>query len=328
MHMRGSHVRNWIISYSALLSLFSCATILNKRVQKISISTAKNVKVIAVGKAVSADSAGSDSDSARSYYVQRSRDPLKVDVQIDSSNKSFYLKPKNSILFWLNFSTYGVGMLVDMTNPKRFAYRKSYHFTADDTLNIRYRFIPRRPKRTIAPFEKGAINFSLSQPAANIFNMQTIDGPYASGGIFGIEAGADFFYRRNHFLSVSMGAATDVLPVDYIGPGYIDRGSAIFGSVRENIVLRNFSLGYGLSVSKFFWEEYLNDTISISHSISNIALGLSFAAQYRVTKYLGFEFLYQPGLLNTSFKPAFAYQHYMSFGVIWKFPIRKAAGKF
>jgi hypothetical protein len=257
------------------------------------------------------------------FYANRRRAPLKVNLQIDSSNRSFYLRAKNSLAFWLNFSTYGLGMLVDLKNPKRFAYAKSYHFTADDTLNKRYRFIPIKAKRVLAPFKKGAINFSLSLPVGTIFNIRTIDGQYKSTGIFGIEAGVDFFYKFNHYLSVNAGAGTDVLPVDYIGPGYVDRSSAVFASVRDNIVLWKFSLGYGLNVSKFHWEEYSNDTFKIVHTLSNIALGLSFSAQYRLTKYFSFGFLYLPTLLNSGIKPALGYQHYMSFNVLWKFPLTK-----
>ena len=306
------------------MALFSCATILNRPLQKISISTDKSVTVISIDKAIVADSVLPYKDSSRIYYVKRSRDFLKVNLQMDSSKKSIFLKPKNSFAFWLNFSTYGIGMLVDLNNPKRFAYSNSYHLTASDTSNKIYRFIQIKEKRKIAPFNKGTINFSLSIPVTTIFKIKTINGQYESVGIFGLETGVDYYYKYNRYIAINIGAGTDVLPLDYFGSGYINRSNIIFASARDNFVLRKLNLGYGISLSKFLWNEYSNDTSKAGYSLSNIGLGLSFSAQYRITKKIFLGILYQPNLLNASFKPIFGYQHYLSFNVIWKFPMRKA----
>jgi hypothetical protein len=290
----------------------------------ISVSADKCTKLISIDEATLADSVLPYKDSSRKYYVRRSRDFLKVNLQIDSSKKSIFLKPKNSFAFWLNFSNYGIGMLIDKNNPKRFAYSNSYHLIAGDTSNKRYRFIPIKEKRKIAPFNKGTINFSLSLPVTTIFNIKTIHGQYESEGIFGLEAGVDYYYKYKHCLAINLGAGTDVFPYDYFGSGYIYRSNTIFVSARDNFVLKNFNLGYGINLAKYNWEEYSLDTSKIGYSLSNMALGLSLSAQYRITKHFSIGILYQPNLLNTSFKPTFGYQHYISLNVIWKFPIRKA----
>lgn len=321
--MKRHKTKSFIVFFSISLCLFSCATILNRPVQKISVSIDRSIKEISIEKATLADSASLCNDSVKEYFVKRSRASLKANLQIDSSKKTFYLKPKISFPFWLNYFNYGIGMIVDLNSQKCFAYSNSYHFTARDTSNKRYRFIPERKRRKIAPFLKGAINFSLSLSPITLFNINTIDGQYKSAGIYGIESGIDYFYKYNRNLSINVGAGTDVLPVDYIGPGYIYRGSTIFTNVRDNIALKNFSLGYGISLSRFNWEAYSNSTSKIEQSVSNISFGLSLSVQYRITKYLCIGILYQPNLLNTSFKPALAYQHYATLNVGWKFPIRK-----
>jgi hypothetical protein len=320
---RQQNIINIISIFSTSIVLFSCATILNSPVQKICVSADRNAKVLSIDKAILADSALPCKDSSRKYYVKRSRDFLKVNLQIDSSKKSIFLKPKNSFAFWLNFSTYGIGMLIDINNPKRFAYSNNYHFTAGDTANKRYRFKPIKAKHKIASFKKGAINFSLSIPFTTLFNIKTIHGQYESEGIFGLDAGIDYYYKDNRYLAINLGAGTDVLPVDYFGSGYIYRSNTIFASAQDNFVLKSFNLGYGISLSRFNWAEYSLDTSKIGHSLSNIALGLRLSAQYRITKYFNLGILYQPNLLNTSFRPTFAYQHYISLNVIWKFPIKK-----
>src|ERR1700730_6522555 len=128
--MARENVINLIIIFSTSLAVFSCATILNRPIQKISVSSDKSAEAISIDKAALADSILPEKDSSRKYYVKRSRDLLKVNLQIDSLKKSIYLKPKNSFAFWLNFSTYGIGMLIDLNSPKRFAYSNSYHLKA------------------------------------------------------------------------------------------------------------------------------------------------------------------------------------------------------
>ncbi len=140
-------------------------------------------------------------------------------------------------------------------------------------------------------------------------------GRYFSGGVLGIQYGIDYFYHENSFLSFAVGAATDVLPlnIDYFGNGYIERASALYTSLRNNMVIGSFDLGYGISFSRLFYTRITHgDTISMDKSIKTTGLGLSFSAHYRITRNLKVGFLYQPNLLNLNSSPTFSYQHYMA----------------
>ena len=161
-------------------------------------------------------------------------------------------------------------------------------------------------------------------PFTTVFNIIDSSGKYNSAGIFGLEAGADFFYRNNAYLSVNIGAATDVF-AEHIGLGYYEAGNTFYASVKNNNVAGRFDLGYGISLSKFKWTKISVDSFNTFYkSKKNINIGLSLSAQYRLGNTFRLGMLYQPGLINTNFKPAVNYQHYISLNCIWKLTIKKA----
>lgn len=298
-----------------ILSLFSsCATLLNNPVQKIFIATDNKVKVISVEKNVLVDSSLMGINAPRAYYIIRSNNSLKVNLEIDSIKKAIFLHPRNSFAYWFNiYCNYGIGMLVDKNNTRRYSYPVRNYLTVKDTSIKILRF---------APINKGTINLSLSLPFTTIFSIKTTNKQYISAGIFGFEAGLDYFYQKNRYISMNIGVATDKGITEYFGPGYIQIGNTIFTSVRNNYVVGSFDFGYGINVSQLKWiRTTIGDTINLDQSKRNIGLGLSFSTQYRVGNYFRLGVLYQPNLLNTGFKSAFHYQHYISLNLIWKLPI-------
>jgi hypothetical protein len=309
----------WLNKYAVvffMLLLSSCATIINQPLQKIYITTDKNVKVISVEKAVLMDSS-KHTNARKEYFVKRSNTPLIITVQADSTKKIIVLKSKNSFAYWYNIAAnYGIGMLVDRDNEKRFTYQQSSYISAEDTSIIIKRF---------APVKKGTVNLSFSLPFTTAFNIIDSSGKYNSAGVYGLEAGADYFYSCNNFLSLNIGAATDVF-AEHFGPGYYETGSTIYASVKNNNAIGSFDLGYGVNVSKLTWSKITLDSATTFYKrISNVNIGLSLSAQYRVANNCRLGVLYQPGLLNTSFKPAVNYQHYISLNLIWKLRIKKGS---
>ena len=312
-------MNKWIKTYAVVSFIFlfsSCATILNQPVQKIIITTGKNIKVISVEKAVLIDSS-KHTHTPKEYFLTRSNTPLIINVQTDSTKNIIILKPKSSFAYWYNIiSNFGIGMLIDKDNLKRYAYPKINYISVEDTgIAI----------KSAAPIKKGTINLSLSLPFTTVFNIIDSNGKYNSAGVFGLEAGADFFYKNNTNLSVNIGAATDLFG-EHIGIGYYETGNTFYVSVKNNTIIRRFDLGYGINVSKLKWTKITVDSVTTFYkSKSNINIGLSLSAQYRLGKYFRLGVLYQPGLLNTNFKPAVNYQHYISLNCIWKLAINKGS---
>jgi hypothetical protein len=204
-------------------------------------------------------------------------------------------------------------MLIDKNNPKRYAYSVRNYLKLQDTTIKRYRFVP---------IEKGTINLSLAPTFTTIFSIQAKDKKYNSVGVFGLEAGVEYFYRNNNYLSINLGTATDRFG-EYIGTGYVETATTLFTSLRNNNIAGSFDFGYGINASRQKWTMHTTgDTIKINESSKSIGLGLSLSAQYRVGSYFRLGVLYQPDILNTSFKPTLNYQHYISLNLIWKFPVR------
>ena len=97
----------------------------------------------------------------------------------------------------------------------------------------------------------------------------------------------------------------------------------LYLSIRNNKTFGNFNIGYGLSTSTFRWRgENRADSIYSSQSLNNTALGFSFSAQYRLGNYISVGAIYQPSIVNTNALTSLNYQHFMSFSLICKIPLK------
>jgi hypothetical protein len=293
--------------------LSSCATVLNKPVQKVFIATDKNVTVTSVERAVLVDSSLSSADI---YYVPRSNKPLIVHIKAGSNATSVKLKPTHSFAYWFNIiENYGIGMLVDKDNVKRYGYpARSYLSLEGDSIKI----------SRFAPIEKGSINLSLSPTLMNSFDIKATNKQYYSGGVFGMEAGVEYFYQRNKYLSFNTGAATTVFG-EYIGTGYYETGNVLFASVRNNFIAGRFDFGYGVNLSQLTWQKRYNDTAKVDEVTKNTGAGFSLSSQYRIGHYFRIGALYQPVLFKIKNGPVISYQHFLTLHLIWKLPLHTSS---
>ena len=100
-----------------LILLSSCATIVNHPLTDIRIHTTKPSKIIYKNDTIRTVS------NKAVLWVERKNETLSIVAMTDSITKTVEIKPKNSFMYWSNIWTnYGIGMLVDMDNPKRYSY--------------------------------------------------------------------------------------------------------------------------------------------------------------------------------------------------------------
>lgn len=121
-------MRQYLLLLLALLFLNSCATVLNGKTTKVNIHAPK-------GTIVTHDSATYQIDDD---YIQiitkRSKDSLRLTLSNDSILTPFAFQKRTSALLFLNLYTpYGAGFLLDLTNPKRFTYKRNLRFKIDST---------------------------------------------------------------------------------------------------------------------------------------------------------------------------------------------------
>ncbi|APZ46932.1 hypothetical protein BW723_11835 [Polaribacter reichenbachii] len=108
----------------------SCASILNKETTVVKISSDKKSKIIYLNDTLLI------SKKQIKLKPIRSNNPLNFSILRDSLKEDISLKRKLSPLFWLNITqNYGLGILVDLTNDKRFTYRHNLHFVTDSITN-------------------------------------------------------------------------------------------------------------------------------------------------------------------------------------------------
>jgi len=292
----------------------SCATLVNGPAQNIRIATDEKIRRVSVENALFVDSSARAPEGPRTYLVRRSHETLFIHARLDSGEKIIRLLPHNSFAWWVNIDTYGIGMLVDKNDPKRYAYRRWTYLALKDTTVTLRRF---------APVPKGIMYLSLSVPLINIFSLTSPEGRSTPAGPFGLEAGVDYFYEKDRYISLSAGTGSSVF-VDHIGKGYYTTGRTFFGSIRNGLLIGSFDLGYGLSFSDLLWSKVTTgDTVNLDRSTSSTAIGFSLSAQYRFSRYFRFGILYQPALFSTNLSPPFSYQHYISAGLAWSWPIRR-----
>ena len=311
--MKLGHIKYYIFILFPALMMSSCASILNSSMQKVSVTSDKQIKIISLEKSVYKESGFVDSNHAKSFFVFRSSMPLSVNLEVDSIHKTILLYPRSSFAYWLNiFFNYGIGMLIDKDNPKRYSYSRDNHITIKDSILIVHKFSLEK---------KNNIKLTISPTLVNSFSINTGKHWYQSAGIFGLEAGVEYYYNKNKFISVNAGAATDVFG-DYFGKGYSRTTSTVFTNFRDNRTYCNFNVGYGLNVSYIRWiEDYRGDSI-YTHQLSNVTtLGLSVSVQYRLGNYIYAGVLYQPSFVNTNNLSSFNYQHFLSFNLIGKIPL-------
>jgi len=300
-----------------LVFLSSCATILNGPSQLIRVSTEKNISDLRVENTLSMESRTLDTAMIHAFIVPRSAQPLIIHFRLDTAEKTVRLQPRNSFAWWYNiFSNYGIGMLIDWHNPKRYSYPSWTYLAANDTVVYHHRF---------PPIPKGNLRLSLSYSPVDIFNILSPEGQYSTGGIFGAEAGLDYFHKPDRYISLAVGAATSVAPVEHLGSGYLRTGNALYANIRYNYVIGSFDLGYGGSISKLIWARTtFGDTVNLNKHTQSIGFGPSLSAQYRIGNSFRLGLLYQPTLMSVDHSPAFNYQHYISVNLCWKIRLRRS----
>ncbi len=302
------------VVFAIPILLSSCATLLNGPAQNIRIATDKNIRRVSMENALFEDSSAREPEVPGSFLVRRSNKPLVIHIQLDSGEKVIRIRPHNSFAYWLNIDNYCLGMLVDRDHPQRYAYRSwNYLLLKDTTITL----------RRFPPVPKGTTRFFLSVPFVNSFSLKSPDGRATPTGPLGLEAGVDYFYKTDHYISLSAGAGTSAF-VDHIGKGYYRTGHTFFGSIRNNHCIGSFDLGYGLSFSNLLWSKVTyGDTVNLDRTERSTGIGVSLTAQYRLSRSLRVGILYQPTLYTANLPPSFNYQHYISAGLAWRWPVKR-----
>ncbi|WP_017258183.1 hypothetical protein [Pedobacter arcticus] len=119
------------------LVLSSCATILNSRKTTLNVYTNQPTQLIVANDTLK------NTITSRTITVDRNKNELKMVIFNDSLQKTLNIKPFSSLAYWANLGFYyGIGMLIDRNNPKRYGYPKMVYVDLEDNRNEYLIYIP------------------------------------------------------------------------------------------------------------------------------------------------------------------------------------------
>ncbi len=292
------------------LLLTACATILNSPIQKIIITTDKNITNVTI------DSTNKSIAINNTFYIARDKKPLIIHVQHDTTKYDVVLKSKLSSSYFFNlYPGLWEGFWIDYKNHAKYVYPKRIHIQLlNDSIKI----------SRFAPVEKGTFKWLYSLPYINTYRVKKDVGFLNSFGYLGIGVGVEYYYNKNKYLSLNLAVATDS-PIPFPAAiDYFDSEHHIcttsYINLRNNFIIGRFDFGYGLNFSNLYWRWSKGiDSTYMSKDKYTQNLGLCFESQYRFGEYFRMGLLYQPQLIDVTHKPTFDYQHFISIEFVWKF---------
>ncbi len=308
----------YILTVSILLT--SCATIMNQSHKSITIYTTEPSKIVLNHDTINTI------DNKVNLNVERKRELIKITALTDSLTKEFEVEPKNSFMYWSNiFCNYGIGMLVDRKNPKRYSYPQRIYINSTDTISRYYRYGQAN--------NKGELHLHISLPHINSFNLNPENEETKTNtGFWGLTVGLDYYHSKNQFLNVGISGVSDFFvpfPAAVDISGEYELMSSRYASISNNHRLVRFSLGYGLSYAKNIWDFRYYDRfdpppptrepIKRSHN----AIGLVFPTYFQLGDHFHFGVVYRPTFFRPNMTDKFNYEHLISFDFAWKIRVKK-----
>jgi long-subunit fatty acid transport protein len=181
---------------------------------------------------------------------------------------------------------------------------------------------------------KGDVKLHTSIPYVNYFHLlpKGKDSLKSNVGFWGISVGVDYFHKENQHLNLTANGAMDFfLPVIGAVDIYGDWQfmNSFYVNATNNHHLNNWTLGYGINVSKNTWrhsyrgswdenENYIESAWP-DEEITNWAMGVTIPVYYQITDRFHLGMVYRPTFVRFNTKPAFQYEHLLSLDIAWKF---------
>lgn len=265
----------------------SCSTILGTKNQRLYVfSNAESAKVTVNDSVYNLPA---------NIYVKRSKNPLKMTYQSNTKQVDTLLKARHGALFVLgnvlSAPAFGAGYIVDLTNHKRFRYKKNIFFNDKDSLQTyelnaeRYlakrnivdeaqkdsvhqkfktNFFAADAKRKLSEakeFKKfnptaGTLRFNLQPPTLFMIGLSNENGNVDSfsntvGGA-GFGLGFDYYYKNNRFFSFETSVKGNLFDIMWWS-SYDIKAFKYDISLRNGHRWKRFEASYGIS---FVYTDY------------------------------------------------------------------------
>jgi hypothetical protein len=300
----------------------SCATILNQPYKNVKVHTTEPSKIVHRNDTIKTV------NNRANVWAERKKENLSIVAMTDSITKTIEIKSRNSFWWWFNIPyTYGIGMLVDMNNPKRYSYPKRIYINSADTISRYYRYSQSD--------NKGELHLHLSLPHFNFFHsVPENENALNNTSFWGATIGLDYYYSKNQFVNFGVSFAFGLIfpipaAVDFTGD--IELGSSQYISISNNHKIRRFSIGYGLCFARNTWfYNYIDrwdpppptrDLYPVTKT--HYSFGLVFPAYFQLSENFNLGLVYRPTFYRPFLPNKFAYEHLISIDFAWKIRVKK-----
>lgn len=270
-----------------VLTLTSCSTIFATKTQKLHVFSNADKARVTVNDSIY--------NLPAQIYVARSKEPLEITYQSENKQIDTVFKAKHSPLFYLgnilNAPALGAGYVVDLTNQKRFKYRKNIFFNDKDSLEI-YEFRADRylAKHHIADGEQkqhihekfkkdylasdanrkirqekefkrlnpteGSFRFNIQPPTLFLVGLSNKNGNINSfsntvGGA-GFGLGFDYYYKNDRFIGLETSVRGNLFDIMWWS-SYDIKAFKYDMSLRKGHRWKRYEVSYGVS---FVYTDY------------------------------------------------------------------------
>lgn len=327
-----------ILIYGGILCslICSCTTLINVQGPEINLFTEqKEVKVYFE------DSTQFALTPAK-LRVNRSKEPAVIHLNKDGQTRRFEIPSRIEWGFiygnFMNGSA-GTGILVDLTNQRRFKYPENIYVDMHDTTRTNYRLkteyqltnILIQPgfihKRERFPRKKGEFRLGLSYSIGNDIVLRRKDGMGKQSGFIGGNVGLDYYYSEGKFYGLGYGKITDFpfilpTPIRYTDPHA--RAWCTYFTVTKGFDRARFSLGYGLSWVKYQWNLYekipSTESFEETYKVEDRKIGFSLQPSFNFTESFSIGAKYLPSIYSIR-NHNFEYGHLLFLELILNFRI-------
>ncbi len=284
------------------LSFSGCATYFNDANQDVTIYIKPERSLVVFN---------GDTSNSNPAIIRLPRSSGDVELQIISGEhkKKVILESSLSNEFYFgNIIFLGDAHIIDYylsKDTKINSYDDEIFVDMNDTLNNYFRW--GFPENN---YHKFAVRFSF--PEGNFHKLNTQSVKNSTVGFQGITGELDYHYSNNRFLSFTTGIALDIPPVPaaYDPPDTTFSISTLFISFQNHHDFDTWELGYGLSCSRYFYQERNGDSY-FSKRFSGV--GLSLSASRRIFQIMQIGINYLPTLMFFEQRREFGYSHLVYF---------------
>ncbi|MDX2069885.1 MAG: hypothetical protein SFV55_15760 [Haliscomenobacter sp.] len=255
------------------------------------------------------------------FLVPRSKEALSLRVIADSSDQSLTVNAKNSFAYYLNLAyNFGLGMLVDQNNRKRYTYPRRIYLDSTAISGLRY--------QPSLGTQKGEVNVHLTMPFLNSFVQKpTQDGSKVGIGLLGLGFGLDYYHQNDQYLKLGFCTVSDFFS-PFPAPVYVEGGrdylNSAFGYLSNHHRIKRLDWGYGIILAENKWtvDNYIDQPDSnppqISQRKRSVSAGLIFSGHYFTGPSFHMGLQYCPSLWRLYENPGFRYEHVIGVDLAWK----------